>query len=558
MKIEVVMPKMGESLQEGTIVKWLKNVGETVERDEMILEISTDKVDTEVPSPNDGTIVEILAEENDTIEVGKVIAIIETDATDQKSEPAEIIPEPEVEKPAPPSDVETIEVVMPKMGESLQEGTIVKWLKNVGETVERDEMILEISTDKVDTEVPSPANGTLIEVLAEEGDTIEVGNVIARITTGGKAATPKVKTPAPKDSSSEPAKEKSEPAYRQIAAGTTFDIPRKHNDKFFSPLVRTIAEKNRIPLEELETLKGSGIEGRITKNDLLKYIENKNSGNISASTAVTERPQTSPATVPDSKPVKMPSAQPQSMPEQNIQPIQGDEVIPMDRVRSLIAEHMVFSMRTSAHVTSVDEADLTGIVKYRNKVKDEFFKREGVKLTFMPFFAKAVIDALKEYPMVNVSVDGKNIIKHNRINLGIATALEDGNLIVPVIKDADDLSITGLAKRIADLANRARTKQLSPDEIQGGTFTITNFGSFGTLFGSPIINQPEVAILGVGAIKKRPVVKEIEGDYAIVPRDISFISLSYDHRVVDGMLGGLFTMAVVKNLEKMAAGNIQL
>lgn len=552
MKVEVVMPKMGESLQEGTIIKWLKGVGEQVDRDEMILEISTDKVDTEVPSPVAGVIKEILAEENQTIEVGEVIAMIETDAEEEAAEQPETVEttseEPDREESA--GDSEVVDVVMPKMGESLQEGTIVKWLKEKGEKVDRDEMILEISTDKVDTEVPSPVAGTLVELLAEEGQTIEVGEVIAKIATGAKAAAPAKKTPQKKQ---ETDKQEEKPAPQPVQGGTK-EIPRKKDGRFYSPLVRTIAEENNITLEELEKIEGSGMEGRVTKDDLLGYINRRGQ-----------------------KPASAPKAEKKAVEETRVVPAAGKpgppavrekadtvhygndvEVIPMDRVRSLIAEHMVFSKRTSAHVYSVGEADVTGIVKFREKHKDAFLRANDIKLTFTPFFARAVVDAIKEHPMVNVSVDGKNIIRHRRINLGIATALDDGNLIVPVVKDADNLSLTGMARSITDLANRARTKKLNPDDIQGGTFSLTNFGTFGTLFGMPVINQPQTAIIGIGSIKKRPVVKEVDGEHLVVVRDMAYISITFDHRVIDGMLGGMALEACIRSLESMNENTIEL
>lgn len=575
MKVDVVMPKMGESLQEGTIIKWLKGVGDKIERDEMILEISTDKVDTEVPAPVSGTIVEITAQENETIEVGKVIAYIETESLGE-AKPTEKVdsnvkietpssnnttPHPASNEPEPEMDSgDMIDVVMPKMGESLQEGTIIKWLKAAGDKIERDEMILEISTDKVDTEVPSPVSGTIAELLANEGDTIEVGKPIARISTGSSIQTSAKKSEPKQETKtvaeSKPMETKSEQVaikepnqeFSQVQ-GNTYDIPRRKGEKFFSPLVRTIAKEKNVSLEELETIKGSGIDGRITKADLLDYIElketqTKSAHNTTEASTATDSKQTSQSTAP-----------------RTISPASfGDdvEIIPMDRIRTLISEHMVYSKHTSAHVTSVSEADVTQIVKFRNKFKEEFLKREGIKLTYTPFFAKATIDGIKEFPMVNVSVDGKNIIRHNRINLGVATALPDNNLIVPVIKNSDALSLTGLQRSVTDLANRARNRKLNPDEIQGGTFTITNIGTAGTLFGSPIINQPECAILGLGAIKKRPVVKEVDGEYLIVIRDMMYISLTYDHRVVDGMLAGQALAAICRNLESMNEQTITL
>lgn len=585
MKVDVVMPKMGESLTEGTIQKWLKQPGDKIERDEMILEISTDKVDTEVPSPVEGTLAEILAEENETVEVGNIIARIET--SKEQAEKADVEPsdeggaeqpqqskkEPEQQsEPAPEpqeaeASVETeeapggssegaYEVVMPKMGESLTEGTIVNWLKKPGEKVERDEMILEISTDKVDTEVPSPVEGTLLEVLAQEGDTVEVGNIIARIDTGDGAAPQKKAQPSQQASKKEePAKEsqktaaKAQPEAKQTVKptnGSTTEIPRKAGDKFFSPVVRNIAQEQKVTLEELQQLQGSGVDGRITKQDVLNYIDQRKEAPPQPKTETAQKPAAE---------RKEPAAT-----EAPVRAAAGEdtEVIPMDRVRSIIAEHMVRSKQTSAHVTSVEEADMTEIWKYRNKIKNDFEKREGFKITFLPFFAKAAIEAIKKFPKVNVSVEGNNILQHNRINLGIATALPDGNLIVPVIKDADSLSLTGLARAMNDLSTKARDKKLNPDDIQGGTFSITNYGSFGTQFGSPIINQPQTAIMGLGAIQKRPVVRELDGQDVIVPRNMVYISLVFDHRVIDGALGGQALHAMVEYLESINEDNIQL
>ena len=555
MKVEVIMPKMGESLQEGTITKWLKKVGESVERDEMILEISTDKVDTEVPSPVSGILTEIIFGENTTVEVGKVIAFIETEASADVSiptaepAPAPVIPELRAEK-ANTEPVQSagalVDVIMPKMGESLQEGTITKWLKKVGEQVERDEMILEISTDKVDTEVPSPVAGILTEIIVNANETVEVGKVIARISTGAAAPAEqatKVKAPAPAVSAPAPPAQVASPVKETAVPEGITEIPREYGGKFFSPLVRSIAETEKVSLQELVNLSGSGAEGRITKSDVLAYIEKRKSQPI----VTPEAPKTVVASAPPSVP---------SMPT----PVFGAdvEIIPMDRMRQLIAEHMTYSKQTSAHVTSVAEADVTAIVKMRNKFKDSFEKREGFKLTFTPFFAKAAIDGIKQFPRVNVSVDGKNIIQHRRIHLSFATALDDGNLIVPVIKSADALGFTGLARSVYDLSTRARTKKLNPDDIQGGTFTITNVGTFGTLFGTPVINQPQTAIMGIGAIKKRPVVKEFNGEDLIVVRDMAYVSITYDHRVIDGMLAGQCLAAIVRALESMNETNLDI
>ena len=447
-----------------------------------------------------------------------------------------------------------IEVIMPKMGESLQEGTITKWLKKVGDAIERDEMILEISTDKVDTEVPSPVGGILAEILFQENETVEVGKAIAKISTGKAPIVYKAVT----TDSTQTAQPVSAPAPSVAQANEIvitdgpLEIPRESDGKFFSPLVRSIAETEGINLNELKSIQGTGNEGRITKTDLLKYIEKKKS-----SPAIVPAPAPKPAETAKPAPVHATAPTPAPM---TIPVTLGaeDEVIPMDRMRQLIAEHMTYSKQTSAHVTSVAEADVTNIVKYRNKHKDAFEKREGFKLTYTPFFAKAAIEGIKLFPRVNVSVDGKNIIMHRRVHLSFATALEDGNLIVPVIKSADALGMTGLARAVFDLSTRARTKKLNPDDIQGGTFTITNVGTFGTLFGTPVINQPQTAIMGIGAIKKRPVVKEFNGEDLIVVRDMAYVSITYDHRVIDGMLAGQCLAAIVKSLESMNEENIDI
>lgn len=579
MKIEVPMPKMGESLQEGTITKWLKKEGDVVERDEMILEISTDKVDTEVPAPSAGILVKILVNEQETVEVGTPIAVIDTDMNASVAAPIStaqtvvetktaVVIEEKTAAPATPTPAPVqagnsnlIDVVMPKMGESLQEGTIIKWIKKVGELVERDEMILEISTDKVDTEVPSPVAGTIAQIIAQEGDTVEVGVVIAKISTsGGVVASAPSAQPQPAKTTetpvtSQPTAKVEDPKPISVVVpvvGGTTEIPSRKDDKFFSPLVRSMAKDNGITLEELMQIHGSGVQGRITKEDLNKYIENRKSAPVVAAPATTATSTTKSADSPKSAPVV--SKAPQiSFPS-------GDdvEVIPMDRIRQLISEHMVYSKHTSAHVTSVAEVDVTNLVNFREKYKNQFEKQEGFKLTFTPFFTKAAIDAIRQFPMVNVSVDGKNILRHKRINLGVATALPDGNLIVPVIKNSEVLNITGLARSVFDLSSRARNKKLLPDEIQGGTFTLTNVGTFGTLFGTPVINQPQCGIFGVGAIKKRAVVKEVEGNDLILVRHMMYCSITYDHRVIDGMLAGQTLAAFVKSLESMSENTITL
>lgn len=428
-----------------------------------------------------------------------------------------------------------IELLMPKMGESVAEATITKWLKSEGETVEAEEAVLEIATDKVDSEIPAPETGKIKKILFQENDVVKVGDAIAIIEIEGAGVSSGNGSPitesaekvvsAPK----EVEKVESNPSEEKISKSST-------SGKFFSPLVRSIAEKEGIGSQELESIEGSGLNQRVTKDDLLNHIENRsNKGAVNtSSTAPTESTRSAPQA-----PKK----------EQVISMSDGDEIIQMDRMRKLISEHMVHSKHTSAHVTSFVEADVTNMVLWRNKIKDKFLAREGEKITFTPIIMEAVAKAIKEMPMVNISVDGDKIIKRKHINLGMATALPSGNLIVPVIRDADQKNLVGLSKAVNDLANRARNNKLSPDEISGGTFTVTNVGTFGNVMGTPIINQPQVAILAVGAIRKKPAVIETPFGDTIGIRHMMFLSLSYDHRVVDGSLGGSFVQKVSQILE---------
>jgi 2-oxoglutarate dehydrogenase dihydrolipoamide succinyltransferase (E2 component) len=592
MRVEVVMPKMGESLQEGTIINWMKQVGDSIERDEMILEISTDKVDTEVPSPNSGVLAEILVQVDETVDVGTPIAIIETDvsgsdASAEVSAPVPAVetaptpavetisePTPVAEVPAPPtppappapaSGGDTIDLVMPKMGESLQEGTIVSWLKQVGDTIERDEMILEISTDKVDTEVPSPVAGTLVEILAQEEETVDVGAVIAKISTGSGVAVSAPTPPPTPVAETQPA-QTSKPAMPAVAqsapapsvTGTTYDIPKSSNGKFFSPLVRAIAKDNKVSLEELVAINGSGVDGRVNKKDILDYISGRGSAPVVQSSPTPAQVVQAPTPVASTPAVAQSAPSPAKPVAQVIPASTSDhEVIPMDRMRKLIAAHMTMSKQTSAHVTSVAEVDVTNLVRARARNKDAFLAREGTKLTYTSFFTKAVVEGVRAFPGINVSVDGTNMILHKRTNLGFAAALPDGNLIVPVIKNAGDLTIAGLQRSVNDLATRARTKKLVPDDIQGGTITLTNVGTFGTLFGSPIINQPQTCIIGVGAIKKRPMVMTVDGQDTIAIRSMMYMSITYDHRIIDGMLAGQALAHMVKTLESMNDASIE-
>ncbi len=440
-----------------------------------------------------------------------------------------------------------VQLIMPKMGESVTEATILKWLKNVGDKVKADESVLEIATDKVDSEIPSPSDGIITQRMFEEGQVVQVGTVIAVINTETEA---KVEQPskAPDNgthtSSQIPAKEVAAPA--EPKSVHVSDAPRSSvGGRFFSPLVRNIAKQEGISTAELETIPGSGLNQRLTKNDLLNHLTKRRQP------ASSPQPQPAPPVVPIPQPYqpqefKQPSPTPAYVPS----PGENVEIIEMDRMRKLIAEHMVMSKHTSPHVTSFVEADVTGMVTWREKMKKEFEKREKEKLTYTPLFIEAIVRAIRDFPMVNVSVDGTRIIVKKDINIGMAVALPSGNLIVPVIRKADHLNLLGLTKAVNDLANRARINRLMPDEIQGGTFTVTNVGTFGNLMGTPIINQPQVAIMATGSIKKKPVVIEMPQGDTIGIRSMMFLSLSYDHRVVDGALGGSFLRRVADYIEQ--------
>lgn len=420
------------------------------------------------------------------------------------------------------------ELKLPKMGESVAEATVTNWLKKVGDKIEMDEAVLEIATDKVDSEVPSEVAGTLVEILFNTDDVVQVGQTIAIIETegGAVAATPEVKVEAPV-AVAEVAK--AVEAAKETVAPADFSA----SDKFFSPLVKNIAKEEGISLAELESIAGSGKDGRVNKEDLLNYIKNRGSQPAVVAT---------PAAAPKATPAPVAQAVPVSVNG-------GDEIVEMDRMRKLISGYMVASVQTSAHVQSFIEVDVTNIVKWRDKVKNAFEKREGEKLTFTPIFMEAVAKALKDFPGMNISVDGEFIIKRKNINLGMAAALPNGNLIVPVIKNADQLNLVGMAKAVNDLGNRAKAGKLKPDDTQGGTYTVTNVGTFGSVFGTPIINQPQVGILALGAIRKVPAVIETpEGDFIGI-RQKMFLSHSYDHRVVDGALGGSFVKRVADYLE---------
>ena len=441
------------------------------------------------------------------------------------------------------------EISMPKMGESVMEATITKWLKNEGDYVKIDESIVEIATDKVDSDVPSPFEGYLIKKLYKEGEVVQVGKPFAILSTEKESAIPSAPAPSNGEVKTTISTTSVAPTGRVSSTTTTLSqniISIEKSSKFFSPLVRTIAKQEGISLAELEKIQGSGLHGRVTKQDVLNYLENRISGNAASKeerhvlekeTAKTE----SKSAIATTFEIKRPSV-----------PIfPGDEIIEMDRMRKLIAEHMVMSKHVSPHVTSFVEADVTNVVLWREKIKKQFEKRENQKITFTPIFIECIVKAIKDFPMINVSVDETQtkIIKRKNIHIGMATALPNGNLIVPVIKNADEKNLIGLTKAVNDLAQRARENKLQPDEIQGGTFTLTNVGNFGNVMGTPIIHQPQVAILATGTIKKKPAVIETPQGDMIAIRHMMFLSLSYDHRVVDGSLGGSFLRRVADYLE---------
>lgn len=435
------------------------------------------------------------------------------------------------------------ELLLPKMGESVAEATITQWLKQPGDSIAMDESVLTIATDKVDSDVPSPVAGTLVKWLYEVNDVVQVGQALALVETeSGSAAAAPAAAAAPQASASTAAA----PAATEIApeavpfvpATEALPVGRTSSGRFYSPLVRSIAAKEGLGAAELDQIPGSGAEGRVNKADLLAYLANR--GSAPAPAAPNAPAVSAPAAAPAS------SSAPKTS---SYSPQEGDEIIEMDRMRKLIADHMVMSKSTSPHVTSFVEADVTNLVRWRDKVKHAYEKREGEKITFTPIFIEAVARAIKDFPMINISIDGDKIYRHKNINIGMATALPTGNLIVPVIKNADQLNLSGITKQVNALANRARNNQLKPDDIQGGTYTLTNVGSFGNVMGTPIINQPQVAILAVGAIRKMPAVVETpEGDMIAIRHKI-FLSHSYDHRVVDGALGGMFVRRVADYLE---------
>ena len=438
-----------------------------------------------------------------------------------------------------------IDILLPKMGESVAEATITKMVVEAGSTVEADEPIVEIATDKVDSEVPAPEDGTLVEWCVAEGDVVQVGEVIARYDIGGESTSEEVKAVGGSQAQPEPEEPTQEVVSAAMAPLDNAPTRKGPSGRFYSPLVRSIAEKEGIGMDELEGVTGTGAEGRVTKKDILAYVSSRGMAAAAptspAAIASTPAPSPAPATVSAPSPAPVAPA---------ARSLDGShDIVEMDRMRKMIADHMVRSVQTSPHVTSFVEADVTNMVMWRNAKKGEFQEKFGEKLTFTPLIAEAIVKAIRDFPGVNASVDGDRILIHKAIHLGMAAALPSGNLIVPVIKHADQYNLQGLARQVNDLASRARQGKLSPDDISGGTYTMSNVGTFGNVMGTPIINQPQVGILALGAIRKRPAVLETEHGDVIAVRHMMFLSHSYDHRVVDGMLGGSFVRRVADYLE---------
>src|SRR5438270_1547641 len=590
MATDVVMPQMGESIFEGTITKWLKKPGDKVQRDEPLFEISTDKVDAEIPAPAAGVLKEIKVKEGATVQVNTVVGVIDaegsaataappqpapTQSAPAKADPAQSVPQadgggqqpPATEKSAPVQEEKSsasagsnggagVDVVMPQMGESIFEGTITKWLKKVGDKVQRDEPLFEISTDKVDAEIPAPASGVLREIKVQEGATVQVNSVVAVI--GGAGGTAQAAPAKPQPAQAQPAQPQASPSQpaqqqqqqpQQVVSFPTSGRGEDGERLRSSPLVRRMARENNVDLNQVP---GTGLGGRISKNDIQSFIQQHGQGG--------GRPQMVSAPPQQSRPAQQPQAQQQAqqpqaqqtqtqpVPVPQIQTVPG-EVVPMTPMRKKIAERMVESKRTSAHVHSVFKVDMTRIAKFREKNRKAWEARNGVKLTYLPFIAKALLHGIRVKPIMNSSVVGDGIQYHKNVNIGIAVALEWG-LIVHVVKGASNLSFVGLQRAIVDLGERARTKKLEPDDVQSGTITITNPGIYGPQFGLPIILQPQVAILGMGGIFKEPVVvTDEDGNDSIAVRHIIRLSVGYDHRIIDGADVDRFMVAVREYLE---------
>lgn len=553
MSTTVELPALGESVTEGTVTRWLVEVGETVEVDQPIVEVSTDKVDTEVPSPIAGVIEQILVEEDEDVEVGAPLVVIgdgsgaavapaapaAEEAPAEEEVPAPAAKEKKEEAPAAPASsgsASGTEVTLPALGESVTEGTITRWLKEVGEEVAVDEPLVEVSTDKVDTEVPSPVAGTLLEIRIQEDEDAEVGQVLAIIGDASAASAPAAEAPAA-PAAEEKKEEAPAPAAKEEAPAAS--APATENgEAYVTPLVRKLAKQEGI---DLSTIKGTGVGGRIRKQDVQAAAEAKKSSAPAAAPAAAEAPA-----------VAAPAAKKEA-PKVEVSSKRGTtEKAP--RIRQTVAKRMVESLAVSAQLTTVQEVDLTRLVALRNRAKDGFAAREGAKLTFLPFFTKAVTEALQQFPQFNSSMsdDFKEITYHGSENIGLAVDTPKG-LLVPVVKDAGDLNIAGLAKKIGDVAKRARDGQVGPEELSGSTFTISSTGQQGGVFFTPIINQPNVAILGIGSTNKRPaVIQDAEGNDVIAIRSLAYFSLTYDHRVVDGADAGRFLQFLKNRLEEAA------
>jgi 2-oxoglutarate dehydrogenase E2 component (dihydrolipoamide succinyltransferase) len=608
MPVSVTMPRLGESVTEGTVTRWLKQEGDHVEADEPLLEVSTDKVDTEIPSPAAGVLQRIVVAEDETAEVGSELAVIAGEGDDsgdagsgasaQEEPEAEAEPEPEAQaepEPEPEQETQTVKaeaappkqsggggsgtpITMPALGESVTEGTVTRWLKSVGDTIEADEPLLEVSTDKVDTEIPSPVAGTLLEIKVQEDETVEVGAELALIGSGDAAgggdepeSTPseeaKQAEPAKEEPKAEPKAEKKDDSEPAPQPGASYGTPSAEAETqqapkvepsgqqpapakaegnggqaasesagYVTPLVRKLASEHNV---DLSALRGTGVGGRIRKQDVLEAAEKAK--------AAAAKPAAAPAPAAKAAAPAKPSAEASAL---------RGKTEKMTRLRALIAKRMVESLQVSAQLTSVVEIDVTKIAQLRNRAKNDFLATNGVKLSFLPFFALATIEAMKSHPVVNATInsDEGTVTYHDVEHLGIAVDTEKG-LIVPVIRNAGDLNLVGIAKRIADLADRTRTMKLQPDEASGGTLTLTNTGSRGALFDTPIINQPQVAILGTGAVVKRAVVvSDPNLGEVIVPRSMVYFALSYDHRLVDGAEAARFLVTIKERLE---AGNFE-
>ena len=561
MSESVKMPALGESVTEGTVSSWLKAVGDTVEADEPLLEVATDKVDTEVPSPASGVLLEIRVPEDETVEVGTVLAII-GDPSQAGSAPApaapapQAAPEPPAPAPAPAAEApapaapqaggsaEGTEVTMPALGESVTEGTVSSWLKAVGDTVEADEPLLEVATDKVDTEVPSPASGVLLEIRVPEDETVEVGTVLAIIgdpSQAGSAPAPAAPAPqaAPEPPAPVPAPAAEAPAPAPAATAApaaAAPVSSGASGSYVTPIVRKLAKDKGV---DLSTVTGTGVGGRIRKQDVEAAA--KAAEEARAATAAPAPAAEASAPAAAAKPA---SAKPE------VDTTLRGRTEKMSRLRQVIADRMIDSLQTSAQLTTVVEVDVTRVAALRARAKNDFLAKNGTKLTFLPFFVQAATEALKAHPKINASIEGKNVTYHDVEHVGIAVDTPRG-LLVPVVKNAGDLNIPGLAKRINDLAARTRDNKVNPDELSGSTFTITNTGSGGALFDTPIINQPEVAILGLGAIQRQPrVIKDADGGEVIAIRSVCYLALSYDHRLVDGADAARYLMTVKKRLEE--------